>query len=236
MDPGDTDVVIVRYENDIDVMVAQLQSKGFTVKVYDKHPGRRGKADYFVPENKGNEASGFLQYIVEHYHCLPKWIVFLHDHETSWHHEGNIVDRVQEHIGTKRKFVNLNTFVWTHETIEWFPCLIRWYKEYMEKELGPIRQYGDFMTGHKGCAQFIVHRDVVRKRSATFYTRLYAWIMRTDMPSYYSGRHLEYTWHLMWGQVSRWNGWKQTLRRAYLRCRGMSEPPGNIYTSVMLSS
>jgi hypothetical protein len=33
-----------------------------------------------VPLNKGSEASAYLQFIVDHYSCLPSWTLFLHGH------------------------------------------------------------------------------------------------------------------------------------------------------------
>jgi hypothetical protein len=37
-------------------------------------------AVYSVPENKGSETSSYLQYILDHYDCLPTWTLFLHGH------------------------------------------------------------------------------------------------------------------------------------------------------------
>ena len=35
--------------------------------------------------NRGNEASSYLQYIVEHYDNLPEWSIFIHGNEYSHH-------------------------------------------------------------------------------------------------------------------------------------------------------
>ena len=37
-------------------------------------------AFYNVPVNKGSEASAYLQFILDHYACLPRWVLFLHGH------------------------------------------------------------------------------------------------------------------------------------------------------------
>lgn len=211
--PWNTHIVIVRYTNDVSDMVRKLHTLGFHVIIYEKHP-HFSWSPYFVPLNKGNEASGYLKYIIDHYDAMPEYVVFIHDHEYSWHHQGNIVHRIQERIGHKTKFENLNSFLWTKDTIEWFPEIRVWYARYLKTEVGSIKQYGDFMTGHLGCAQFIVHRDKIQRISLSCYVSLYYWILNTNIPDYYSGRFLEYTWHLMWGEVSRWNGLKQRLWRA----------------------
>lgn len=214
--PEKTDIVIVRYENNIYRMVDRFIQKGFHVKIYEKHPDMVQIAKYFVPKNKGNEASGFLQYIIEHYTCLPEHVVFLHDHEESWHHTGNINDLVEKHIGKKTSYLNLNSFEWNNETIEWIPSLLEWYDTYFYSELGSIKKYGDFMTGYKGCAQFIVHKSLILKRSLSFYKKLYHWLMNTTMDDYYSGRHLEYTWHLMWERVPKYNYIVQKICSVFL--------------------
>ena len=36
-----------------------------------------------VPVNKGSEASAYLQFIVDHYACLPAWVLFLHGHGST---------------------------------------------------------------------------------------------------------------------------------------------------------
>jgi hypothetical protein len=41
--------------------------------------------------NRGFEASAYLEYIVREYDSLPEYLVFVHGHEYSWHHEGSII-------------------------------------------------------------------------------------------------------------------------------------------------
>ncbi len=38
-----------------------------------------------VTLNKGNEAECYLHFIVEHYHHLPRRMVFTHGHRSAWH-------------------------------------------------------------------------------------------------------------------------------------------------------
>lgn len=37
--------------------------------------------------NKGNEASIYLEYIIEHYYLLTDYTIFVHGHRTDWHHK-----------------------------------------------------------------------------------------------------------------------------------------------------
>jgi len=51
---------------------------------------------------------------------------------------------------------------------------------------------------HRGAAQFLVHRDLIRGLPKQFYERLYNWIITTELHSHFSGRFLEWTWHVFW--------------------------------------
>lgn len=198
-----TEIVIVRYNNNIEDLLYKFKCSGLNCKVYEKHPDViiQDHIKYFVPRNKGLEASGYLKYIIEHYNNLPLHVAFIHDHEFSWHHCGSIYTILMNNIGKNIWYTNLNSFVWTNMNIEWFSFIKYWYNVYLLPELGPMEIYGDFMTGYQGCAQFIVHRNIIRTRSLDFYINLYDWIMTTKLHDYYSGRFMEYTWHLIWGQV-----------------------------------
>lgn len=228
--PERCDVVIVRYVNDITHLIQRLSDTGFHVKVYEKHPNQREKATYFVPQNKGNEASGFLQYIIEHYTALPEHVIFLHDHESSWHHTGNIYDRIMEHIQTEVSYVNLNNISWNADPVEWISSLLDWYDTYFYSEMGSVHKYGDFMIGHKSCAQFIVHKSVILQRSLSFYQRIYDWLFSTELEDFYSGRYLEYTWHLMWNQVPTYNYLVQKF--AYKLLSRIGRKPSYLYRCI----
>ena len=52
--------------------------------IYDHGPSFFAK--YSVPSNAGNEASAYLQFIVDHYTCLPPWMLFLHGHGSTPSH------------------------------------------------------------------------------------------------------------------------------------------------------
>jgi hypothetical protein len=81
--------------------------------------------------------------------------------------------------------------------------MIPWCDEFLSPELGPIESYGDWTQGHHGCAQFIVHRDAIRLRSCLLYSRIYDWLLTTSLQNYLNARYLEWTWHLIFGQVPR---------------------------------
>jgi hypothetical protein len=46
-----------------------------------------------TPPNKGNEASSYLQYIIENYDNLSEYTIFVHGHRNDWHHKMNIDEK-----------------------------------------------------------------------------------------------------------------------------------------------
>jgi hypothetical protein len=57
--------------------------------IYDKE---MPESEYNVPVNKGNEASVYLKYIIDHYDQLADYTFFTHDEEYAWHHSGSIIN------------------------------------------------------------------------------------------------------------------------------------------------
>ena len=50
-----------------------------------------------VPLNRGSEASAYLQYMIDHYECLPAWTLFLHGHGQTRLHEHTATTRLLHH-------------------------------------------------------------------------------------------------------------------------------------------
>jgi hypothetical protein len=75
-----------------------------------------------------------------------------------------------------------------------------WYKNYLEEyiPISKVPNNTDFIYGYRGSAQFLVHKNLIRNFPKEFYIKLYNWILTTNISNYYSGRFLEWTWHLMW--------------------------------------
>eukprot|EP00884_Botryococcus_braunii_P007369 jgi/Botrbrau1/16633/Bobra.0068s0052.1 len=82
--------------------------------------------------NRGNEAGSYLQFIIDHYDRLPRTMVFIHGHLSSWHME-NKLDVLSRLRWDKRGFANLRyapgtRLAWTcrervgHNTPRKMPC------------------------------------------------------------------------------------------------------------------
>lgn len=199
-------IVISHFNEDLG-WIENINSNYTDIRIYTKdlnfqlHSSRITALD-FINENKGNEASCYLKYIIDNYHNLPDYSIFLHAHEFSPHHIGSINNILNELVGMNSYYFNFNNYklgnILTHHLID---HIEKWYSEYLEYELGPASDYGDWTSNHQGCAQFLVHKSLILSRPKEFYQKLYDWLITTELENAWSGRFLEWTWHLIWRQV-----------------------------------
>lgn len=197
-----TEVVIAGYRNSTPPLLLRFQSSGYQNVLLLLKGTDKGVEH--VPVNKGNEASAYLKYIIDHYDSLPTHVAFVHEQEYSWHHNSSIVSRLDSLVGTRLSYSSLNSAVccpgnqilWTFEYYE----VKAWWKQYLEQYLGAIELLGDFRRGHTNCAQFVVAGTLIHAHKRSMYVGLYEWLLTTDLPSSQSGRYLEWTWHILWGQ------------------------------------
>jgi len=193
------DCVVSRYKKNVD-WVYKLNNIE-NIYIYDKETKVN---PYSVPVNKGNEASVYLKYIVDHYDKLNEYTFFIHDDEYTWHHSGSIIDRYNEAIketGDGKLYYNINDkcILGSIITNKWYDDILIWYNTYIEKYI-PLDSLPskDWTNGYRGAAQFIVHKSLITKLPKDFYENLYNWIITTDMENLKSGMFLEWSWHIFW--------------------------------------
>jgi len=189
------DIVVSRYNRNTD-WLSKLKKYNTNIIVYDKE---NPSNIYNVPINRGNEASVYLKYIIDHYNILPDYTFFIHDEEYSWHHHGSIEERFLEAINSKQDFYNINHFnLMPYSHISEKKELMEWYNKYIEPYI-PLNKLPnrDWLTGYKGCAQFLVHKKLIQHLPLKFYIDIYNWILQFENRSL-SGYFLEWTWHLFW--------------------------------------
>lgn len=154
---------------------------------------------YEIIPNKGNEASSYLQYIIENYNNLANYTFFIHGHRNSWHHKENI-DKKINNIIIKHDYYNLNdqNITTTYELSQ------RENNEYkIIIELIPIleniiNKKIDFeKIKYRSCAQFYVSKKNILLNEINIYKKLYEFIMSTNISSYFISRLFEYTWHFI---------------------------------------
>jgi hypothetical protein len=189
--------VVSRYNKNVDwVYKLDRVDKFF---VYDK---MKPSNPYNVPVNKGNEASAYLKYIVDHYNDLAEYTFFVHDEEYSWHHSGSIKEQLEEAVASRKLYYNINDKCVLGSILQhpWYNNILNWYDSYVEKYI-PITSLPsrDFTENHRGSAQFLVHKSIITSLPLEFYQGLYDWIITTNLDNSKSGRFLEWTWHIFWG-------------------------------------
>tara|TARA_Y100000389_G_scaffold200308_1_gene240438 strand:+ start:22038 stop:22781 length:744 start_codon:yes stop_codon:yes gene_type:complete len=205
-------VVVSKYNEDTS-WTKQLK---YPVFIYTKE-NRSSK--YNIPVNKGNEASAYFKYIIDHYDQLPNYVAFVHGHESDWHHKKSML-RLNDITMPENGYLNLNDpkpFTMIHydehnDVIinDYVDVLLTrapknvskcnmntWYKQYLYPRLGSINQYNLHNKHNKCCAQFIVSRERILQHPKSFYQKQYDFIITTDVINRWSSRYYEWTWGLI---------------------------------------
>jgi hypothetical protein len=191
-----TTIIISRYNESIDFIV-KLQK--FKIIIYEKENMAN---PYNVPVNKGHEATIYLKYIIDHWENLPEYLIFLHCHEYSWHHDGSIADLIHLNINKTHSLTNLNNYILgpMENLDESNTDIALFYKKYIFPATGPYKLYPNFTEGELGCAQYIVHRSNIYMHSKKFYMDIYDWLITTEIDNYYTSRFMEWAWNLFWNK------------------------------------
>ncbi len=179
----DLTIVIAHYNENLD-WVQNLQYPYTIIS-------RNGIPAETVP-NKGNEASSFLEYIIEYYDELSEYTLFVHGHRTSWHHKSNIDERINKLVCDK-PYYNINELetsrikVTNNEYIKILDenCNIKY----------NIPNQRDHI--YRAGAQFYVHKSLILRNPKSAYENFHKYLMDTTIGSFTSGRHFEYTWHII---------------------------------------
>ena len=205
-------VVVSRYKEDTN-WTKQLN---YPVFIYTKEDPT---STYNIPINKGHEASVYLKYIIDHYDALPKYVAFVHGHESDWHHKESML-KLNNLEMPENGYINLNdgnkkTLIHYDEKNDiimndYINKLLnptapnktknydmqQWYKEYIFPRLGSLKQY-NLQNTDNWCAQFIVSRERILQHPKSFYEKNYKFLLTTDVINHYSARYYEWTWALI---------------------------------------
>ncbi|CAF1550622.1 unnamed protein product [Rotaria sordida] len=159
--------------------------------------------------NKGREAVVYLQYIVDHYSNLPLSIAFVHAHRTSWHQKNpsDIVIALQALQWNKYNYMPLTS---EKTRYEFKPISVdpqvkvnyELWQAVLQKELGPPPENG--INAHC-CATFVVKREAILAHPKIFYSNIMNYILASSYSDQLTGRTLEYTWHMIFGQPAHIN-------------------------------
>ncbi len=176
-------VVIAHYNEDLS-WVSKIK---YDHVVYSKTLAK-GTNVHHQPINKGNEATAYMQYIVDHYDTLPEYMLFVHGHEKSWHHNGSIVDIIND--------VELSPY----KTLNKYPT-----GKLDPEHTDVIVASRDFPLAfefppdvnslyYDSCGMFCVARETIHRRPREFYERFLEYLWTTSTSNYYSSRVGEYAY------------------------------------------
>jgi len=181
-----TNVVVAHYNENLDWMK--------NVKYNCTVISREGLERETRP-NKGNEASVYLEYIIDHYYLLTDYIIFVHGHRTDWHHKENIDDKINRLI-FHHKYFNINDQVVGKIDNTSLNYMLK--SKLMTNILNLIGGNIDIRNIRYRCsAQFYVTKDKIQSNSIELYKKMYNLLMKTEETSYWSGRVFEYLWHII---------------------------------------
>ena len=203
-------VVVSKYKEDTE----WLKKLNHPYVVYTKNENDTSR--YNMNKNKGNEASVYLKYILDHWDSLPDHVAFIHAHESDWHHKESMADKLNS-FRERGDYINLNDTDCVTNIVKYEDGRIRiyfndertlstepestfdhmktWYVNTMEGHFGKLRE-GALVTD-TCCAQFIVSRQAIRRLPRKFYERHYNWLMTTDIENYTCSRFYEWTWKMI---------------------------------------
>jgi len=179
-------VVIAHYNEDLE----WVKNLKYPSKIISKN-----NIPLDVSPNKGNEASSYLQYIIECYDNLDDYTIFLHGHRTSNHSFGNTDEYVNE-LQLTKDYYNFNKSG-LHILIH-YPDFCRLFNSQIDI-LNKILKSDIKLTDicFKGNAQFYVSKNLILRNPKQVYIDLHNYLQTSEIESYYTGRFLESLWHFI---------------------------------------
>lgn len=179
-------VVVAHYKENLD-WLNNIKNKN--IKVISRKGIPSG-----TPPNRGNEASIYLEYIIQNYDNLSDYTIFVHGHRSDWHHRENM-DSKLDRLVFDRPYRNINELGLTR--LADYPESLENMRKHVHA-FQPIFGKLDIDNIYFKCsAQFYVSRDSIRKHPLSTYVWLYNYIMETNITVSFLGTIFEYLWHII---------------------------------------
>lgn len=191
-------VVVSRYRKNVSWVYKLANITDVNVLIYDKE---NPDNIFNIPVNKGHEASVYLRYIIDYYDTLPTFTFFIQDDEYAWHHSDSIQVQFCNALNSGKEYYNINDRCPLDDfhRSAYKESYLTWYNEYIEPVVPRSSLPVDWMTNERGCAQFLVHKNRIRRFPKEFYQTLYDWLLSTSIHGNIPAVYLEWTWHVLWG-------------------------------------
>lgn len=211
------DIVVSHYNEDLSWLEKiKVQSK---IKVYSKTLESSNNQYYeTIKQNRniGNEASSYLNYIIDNYYNLPDYVYFCHGHNNSYHQNYSNIEIINNiDYSSLPDFLNINNFynkinnkrtetLLRYENItDNKPYLIisHFFRTtFISKFFSLEEEYNSF-----SCAQFFTKRELILSNSLDFYKHCLEWFnsgksLELDRhfsasENVYSSRIFEWMWY-----------------------------------------
>ena len=165
------DVVVARYKENID-WLKELDKEVYNIRIYNK-----GLDDIRFScrklENVGGDAHTYVNYIVENYHALPDYVVFI---------QGDPFDHCKDAINKIKSHTTENLVVLSDHYIE--ESINGWYEHCLKRPseypVTYLRDVGCSILGNEcpsvckfgAGQQYIINSDLIKNRSLDFYLKL----------------------------------------------------------------
>jgi hypothetical protein len=188
------------------------------------YQGGNPSAIHPVLPDAGLESLAYLRFILDNYDNLPDHMAFIHAHRTS-RHVDDMVPLLQHLKWDADGFFNLNVRymygrfqkkLLEEAEVEYGSGNVLedpiWQKKYHTlAQTAYIRQFWrDYLTPYYNetfpdvvaspcCAQFVVSKERVLRHPKELYRKIADWLVSMQIPSHWSARVMEYTWHVLWG-------------------------------------
>jgi hypothetical protein len=162
-----------------------------------------------ISNNKGREATAYLQYIIDYYSKLPSLIAFLPAYRTSPYRKNpsDIVVALRALQWNKYIYMPLNSLI-IEATFrpntgnEQTTVNYELWRDVLQDELGlPLEKN---IKTHC-CATFVVKREAILAHSKHFYSRIFDYIAYNRSSDVTKATTLEYVWHIIFGQPANIN-------------------------------
>lgn len=175
----------------------------YPVFLYEKDSSKVGD-NHSTPRNTANEASAYLQFIVDYYDNFPpcSTFAFLHSHRYAYHQEDILTLLNDLHVDKNLGYCNLNSAVWgTREDPE-RTLLYTHHRDFATQHLGDLPP----LLLDRCCAQFAVATDLILSRPKAFYEDALRLTLHPDLregdrePNRQRGLLFEWLWHYIFRQ------------------------------------
>ena len=175
-------LIIVNY---YDYNIEWVKRLRLPYRVYYKN---KPEKEPFNAENKAKSESNILKFCYDFYDLLPQNVIFVHQYEYKWYHEGSIVD-ILNNPYLFQKFKNSKTPGYLNFNNNkmagikpqiWKMKNSGWWSDTMEPFFGKLEKNHNFTEGKGSAAQFIVSSDRIRSLPRYFYSNMYNWFVNNE--------------------------------------------------------